>query len=134
MSIRNEIDGAIYATVPFIKNFRPGILVLSCGYCDLQNIAFNQNRRFVNSGIYGWNWDCYYNWFENVAILTGYRNLNAPRISNDVIEKFDKIALDIKREYRENEIDYNEFAKKMSSNYIDFIRAAVAEYIERGRK
>lgn len=67
--------------------------IFYCGYCDLQNIFYLKSPSFYNSGLYGWNYDCYD--CGNIAITTGYRGMFGKRIPLELIEKFDKKALKV---------------------------------------
>lgn len=42
------------------------------GYCELQSLVFRWEKIGYNSGVYGWNWDCYN--FPDFVLVTGYRN------------------------------------------------------------
>lgn len=69
--------------------------VYQTGYCDLQNIFRHSEPQYYNTGIYGWNCDIYTDYSRDIAISTGYRNMRGAMIPREIIEKYDKIALEI---------------------------------------
>lgn len=50
-------------------------IVLSVGYCDLQNVLKHENPVAYNAGVYGWNLDLYL-LSNEISLVTGYRGLN----------------------------------------------------------
>lgn len=74
-----------------------GGYVFRCGYCDLHYIMNGVERTGYNSGIYGWNWDCFT--VNGVAITTGYRNMVGKAIPFEIIEKYTKIARDYMKDH-----------------------------------
>lgn len=69
--------------------------IYQVGYCGLQNIFRYESPQFYNAGVYGWNCDIYVDYGKNIAISTGYRNMRGVQIPNEIVEKYDKVALDI---------------------------------------
>ena len=50
-------------------------IVLSIGYCDLQNVLKHEKPLAYNAGVNGWNFDLYI--LDNeISLVTGYRGLN----------------------------------------------------------
>lgn len=50
-------------------------IVLSVGYCDLQNVLKHEKPTAYNAGVNGWNLDLYI--LDNeISLVTGYRGLN----------------------------------------------------------
>lgn len=62
--------------------------IFYAGYCDLQHITCRWERIGYNSGIYGWNWDCFS--FPDFVLVTGYRNLFGTRLKH--CEEYNKKA------------------------------------------
>ena len=46
--------------------------VFYTGYYELQSLVSRWEKIGYNSGVYGWNWDCYN--FPDFVLVTGYRN------------------------------------------------------------
>lgn len=69
--------------------------VFYCGYCDLQNICSRDDIVYYNSGVYGWNFDVYVDYKNDIAITTGYRNMTGARIPSEIIEKYSNAAKEI---------------------------------------
>lgn len=56
---------------------RNNFIVISIGYCDIQNITHFLRPEAYTCGLYGWNADFYaVPGFDNVIISTGYRPLH----------------------------------------------------------
>lgn len=47
------------------------IVIVSCGYCELQSLLNMKSRVGYNKGVYGWNFDAFD--FGGVGLITGYR-------------------------------------------------------------
>ena len=62
--------------------------VFYTGYCELQSLVFRWEKIGYNSGIYGWNWDCYN--FPDFVLVTGYRNQCGTKMKH--CEEFDSKA------------------------------------------
>ncbi|MBO7712308.1 MAG: hypothetical protein J6S85_01995 [Methanobrevibacter sp.] len=56
-------------------------LVISIGYCDIQNLERFLNANAYTRGIYGWNSDIYN--FEGFTVSTGYRPLHFIYLTDD---------------------------------------------------
>ena len=69
--------------------------VYQCGYCELQEIMYDEDPWYYNSGVYGWNCDVYADVKHDIAITTGYRNMRGKMIPNELIIKYSKIARNI---------------------------------------
>lgn len=78
------------------QNFRK---VFSCGYCDLQRIMEGKEATYYNAGVYGWNFDAYIDYANDIAITTGYRNMTGVSIPRELIKKYDS---KVKQIYEEN--------------------------------
>lgn len=50
-------------------------IVLSVGYCSLQNVLKYENPTAYNAGVNGWNFDLYL-LEHGISLVTGYRGLN----------------------------------------------------------
>ncbi len=50
-------------------------IVLSVGYCDLQNVLKHERPVAYNAGVNGWNFDLYLLEY-GISLVTGYRGLN----------------------------------------------------------
>ena len=100
--------------------------VFQCGYCELQEIMNGVEPRFYNSGVYGWNWDCYTNSILDIAITTGYRNTTGKEISADLIRKYRDNAENIWKDYRNRVINWDTLCEKIDENrnafYMDLIK------------
>ena len=91
----------------------------SAGYGELQNTLALESAVGFNSGLYGWNWDCYrlYPGKEDknvfgVYIVTGYRNLLGRPIPYEMIQRYEAEA----KELRENVIKtgWSTYVEKMN--------------------
>jgi hypothetical protein len=69
--------------------------VFYCGYCDLQRICSRDDIVYYNAGVYGWNFDVYVDYKNDIAITTGYRNMTGRRIPSEIIEKYTSAANEI---------------------------------------
>ena len=87
---RNEMSDKIKITRNILKNRFSKIFC--CGYCDLQYIFHNLRPYYYNCGIYGWNYDVYANYCEDIAITTGYRGMFGTRIPAEIIKHFETEA------------------------------------------
>ena len=61
------------------------------GYCELQSLVSRWKKIGYNSGVYGWNWDCFN--FPDFVLVTGYRNLIGTRMKH--CKKFNELAFNI---------------------------------------
>jgi len=66
--------------------------IISCGYCDLQNLLYYKSPIAYSKGSYGWNFDVYE--VEGVAIATGYRGMPSKNTKSDykLIREYDDKA------------------------------------------
>ena len=69
--------------------------VYQLGYCDLQNIFAYKEPKYYNCGLYGWNCDIYIDYERDIALTTGYRNMRGKLIPREILEKYDKVAINI---------------------------------------
>lgn len=84
------------------------------GYCSLQNLLTGLNPKAYTSGIYGWNFDLYE--VKGVAITTGYRGMIGRVIPNDLVDKYEKLASEIKAKSYEERMQQLE---QMRKNFIE---------------
>ena len=70
-----------------IKKAFKNIYYLS--YCERQDITCQLKEYGYNSGIYGWNYTCYYVNY-NTCIITGYRGLFGEHLTDEKIEEIKK--------------------------------------------
>ena len=99
--------------------------VFRAGYCDLQHIFWNCEKRFYNCGVYGWNFDVYTDYTadgESIAFTTGYRNMTGERVDSDILRKYDSIARAIIDDYKK---PYEERCRELDSNRAAFIAELV---------
>lgn len=83
----------IEATRKYIRNLFDN--VYCAGYADLQHIMVGYDATYYNSGIYGWNFDCYVDYRTDAAITTGYRNTIGVKIPREIIDKYENKAKEI---------------------------------------
>lgn len=86
----------IKATRKYIRNLYNN--VYCAGYADLQHIMVGYDATYYNSGIYGWNFDCYVDYSTDAAITTGYRNTIGVKIPREIIDKYEDKAKEILKE------------------------------------
>lgn len=67
-------------------------MVVRVGYCGIYSMLYGIEKIAYNTGVYGWNWSCY-RLNDNVAIVTGYRNLVGKRCPRE--EEFEERAREI---------------------------------------
>lgn len=72
------------------------MVCISVPYCSLQSLLSLESPAYYTYGVYGWNADIYAK--GNVAIVTGYRPFGN-KVDVDVIDKYEKKALDLKKHY-----------------------------------
>lgn len=72
--------------------------VYRCGYCDLQDIVTIEPT-YYNCGVYGWNYDAYIDYRNDLAITTGYRNMTGKRIPDELIVEYSEKARAIKKQF-----------------------------------
>ena len=98
--------------------------VYRAGYGDLQDILPDyMDAKFYNCGVYGWNYDCYIDYKYDLAITTGYRNMTGKRISENIFNKYNDIAKQIRKEY-----DWKDYEKKqelLENNWNEFCKELV---------
>ena len=96
--------------------------VYCCGYCDLQDIVVI-DPTYYNAGVYGWNYDAYVDYSNDMVITTGYRNMTGKRIPDDLIKEYSKKATEIKKQY-----GYwnDETREKLYSNMYEFFNKVAA--------
>lgn len=99
---RNDLHGNIY----------------SVGYCKLQSLLRCESAYAYNAGIYGWNWDAYRFPFENITIVTGYRNLTGKKIPHEISERYENIARNIDKIVT----NYNESRKRKYELILNMIK------------
>lgn len=93
--------------------------VFYCGYCDMQDIFRYEEPQYYNCGVYGWNCDIYCDFYRDIAITTGYRNMTGKRIPHELIEKYSKIAKEIcKNQWGES---YEATKAKLDENRENFL-------------
>ena len=80
----------LHASMKYVSRLWRGLW--QCGYCDLQFIMRGYEPTYYNSGIYGWNCDVYCDYYNDIAISTGYRNMRGRRIPAELIRKHNDIA------------------------------------------
>ena len=61
--------------------------VIRIPYCALQKTLKLESPMYYNAGTYGWNYDVYD--FDDVAIVTGYRNMPGRDIDSDFLRGTD---------------------------------------------
>lgn len=95
--------------------------VVKVGYCDLAYLLPETGKIAYNSGVYGWNWHCY-RLSNNVAVVTGYRNLFGKRCPREV--EFEERARAI--------LDYNvDIDWKQREKMMEDLRREFIEYCEK---
>ena len=92
--------------------------VYCVGYCDLQYLLRRLNRIGYNSGVYGWNYDIYSLDNGDIAICTGYRGMPGVRIDYTIVDKYEKKAQAIFKDYS---IKYEDQQKKLDKLIKKFI-------------
>lgn len=86
-------------------------------YGDLQQILRNADKVGYNSGVYGWNWDCYelHGTKGSIYILQGYRNFCGKRLPYEMTKKWNNKA-------REISDSWKSWKAKKGENTEDFIK------------
>lgn len=91
--------------------------VIEVGYCDLQYLLYYKDPLYYNSGVYGWNFDCYIV-NSTTCIITGYRNLNGTiRAKYETCQKYERQAKEII--YNNNYLDDYEIKKEELDSLLD---------------
>lgn len=106
-----------HATMKYISAIYKN--VYNTGYCDLHDIMSWLEPVYYNSGVYGWNNDTYVNYKYDIAISTGYRNMRGSKVPRSIIDKYSRIAADIKQNYN-NHFDYNRTMAELDENRNNF--------------
>lgn len=67
-------------------------MIISAGYCSLQNLLRYESPIAYCKGVYGWNFDVYD--FDGIAIVTGYRGMPSKNSIEDytLIKEYDAKA------------------------------------------
>lgn len=99
--------------------------LVKVGYCGLQSMLHGVEKTAYNAGVYGWNWHCY-RLNDDVAIVTGYRNLVGKRCPRE--EEFEERARAI-LDYNVD-IDWREREKMMDELRKEFIEYCEETYSE----
>ena len=75
--------------------------IISCGYCDLQNLLYYNSPIAYSKGSYGWNFDVYE--VNGVAITTGYRGMPSKNSKTDyaLVREYDNKAEGKSKDERE---------------------------------
>lgn len=94
--------------------------IVKVGYCDLQHLLSENDKIAYNAGVYGWNWHCY-RLNDNVAIVTGYRNLIGKRCPKE--REFNEKARELY-----NLSDYREREEKLGKLREEFIEYCESTY------
>ncbi len=90
--------------------------VVCAGYCEVRRFLDMGRIRYVNRGIYGWNFDV---WFVNasagctIAICEGYRNMPGTLIPSALIDEY-------KSSYFSALYDNSDFADFIYNNWLAF--------------
>lgn len=95
-------------------------IILSVGYCELQNLLRYKKPFAYSSGVYGWSCD-YYN-MGNVCISTGYNPIGVDvgyNLTKHYNDKAGAIAADLNKSYddKAEEINnlLNQFIKEITN-------------------
>ena len=91
--------------------------LVSAGYCELQNLLYNDSPNAYSAGAYGWSCDYYI--FDNVTICTGYSTIGK-QLDYDLVRKFDNLASKIKSDC---DISYEQKKEKLQSLKKEFFIA-----------
>lgn len=94
-------------------------VVVSCGYCDLQNLFNYENAESYTCGVYGWNADIYS--FGGTAIVTGYRPFGK-RLDYDKVREFDKKAEHIRYDSSIPYEDRKPMIDELVEEFIQWVR------------
>lgn len=92
--------------------------IIAIGYCGAAYLLKPFMRTGYNSGVYGWNYDLYS--FGNVAIITGYRNINGIRPDYKKLEAYNEKARIIWESW---DLEYSEKEKQIT----ELLQAFIAE-------
>ena len=76
-------------------------MIISVGYCDLQNLLNYKTPVAYSAGTYGWNFDVYD--IDGVAIVTGYRSMPSQhsKARYEFIREYDDKAQNKTKEERD---------------------------------
>jgi hypothetical protein len=87
--------------------------IISCGYCDLQNLLKYKNPIAYSRGVCGWNFDVYD--IDGIAIATGYRCMPSKNSKSDydLVREYDDKARGKTKEEREQLL--KEFIQKATN-------------------
>ena len=87
------------------KYMTSNYIILTTGYCALQNLLELSTADFFTSGVYGWNADFYT--FNNIAICTGYKPCKGVVIPVHIVKEYDRKAEEVIKS-----IDLDYYTKK----------------------
>ena len=92
------------------------------GYCDLQYLLRRSNKVGYNSGVYGWNYDVFSLDNDNIAICTGYRGMPGSRIDYKIVDKYEKKAEALFKDWSIKYEEQQEKLKKLVKKFIEEIQ------------
>lgn len=96
--------------------------ILQAPYCTLQDVLYNMDAQYYNSGAYGWNCDIYT--FGDVAIVTGHHNMCGKKIPPETIDKYAAIARSIIVD--DYHLDYADKMNALTVNVTKMINECIA--------
>ena len=99
-------------------------IVLSVGYCELQNVLKYENPTAYNAGANGWNFDLYL-LEHGISLVTGYRGLNnaSTHSARDI-----KGLSEALRTLENNSHDYND--SDFETVMLDRLVSVIKQYIK----
>ena len=100
-----------------LKKHYPHIFIVP--YCDWQNLLSYEEPTYVNSGIYGWNYDGYHI-NATTCVVTGYRTFGTP-VPREIVATYEEKA----REIRKSNLTYSETKAALYGLLVSFVQEVI---------
>lgn len=95
-------------------------IIISCGYCSIENMEYFMNARYYTCGVYGWSSDCYEP-KHNVLISTGYRPVRGIQARASICKYYDKECSEIRSNTELTYYQKQERAHKIINTFVDVV-------------
>ena len=86
---------------------------------DIGYLLSYRSPSFYNSGVYGWNWDCYS--VGSVALLSGYRNFIGYKVSYDLQPRYNEKAREIVNDWNIEQKEKEERVNALLHEFVDYL-------------